>query len=97
MQRQTRFQRKETFMNSDTSTMRALTGSEAETVGGGASSEELAGAALSGAATGATLGASLGFGFGAAGVAYGAAVGGFVGGFFGGMQYAASELIDYCF
>lgn len=84
-------------MSTETRSMRALTEFEAEAVSGGASSEELAGAALSGAATGAAIGASLGFGFGVLGGAYGAAVGAFAGGFFGGMYYAGSELIDYCF
>jgi hypothetical protein len=84
-------------MSIETSTMRALTGSETEAVSGGASSEELAAAALSGAATGAAIGASLGFGFGVLGGAYGAAVGAFAGGFFGGMYYAGTELIDYCY
>lgn len=85
-------------MNGGATEMRTLTAAESAHVSGGASSDEFLASALGGAAAGAAVGAPVG---GAllppGGVAIGAAVGGLVGGFFGGMQYAVSELFDYCF
>lgn len=85
-------------MNDKRKNMRPLTPAERAAVSGGASTDEFLASSFSGAAAGASIGATAGAAvFPAAGAVIGAAVGGFVGGFFGGVQYAASELFDYCF